>query len=445
VSAQYQITGESASEVVRSIEEGIHSGRLPAGQRLPTVRGLAGDLRISPGTAASAYRTLASRGLISTRGRAGTRVSFHPPVAVLPGRTTTALPSIPPGVRDLASGNPDPRLLPSLGEALRRVDPRPRLYDEEPDLPELRALARDRLEADGVAAEQLTLVSGALDGVERALQAHLRPGDRIAVEDPGYVATLDLVRALGLDVEPVALDDAGPLPARLDAALRSGARAVVVTPRAQNPFGSAITPRRASALAAVLASHPGTLLIEDDHGGPVSGAPLVTLTRSHRGHWVNVRSVSKFLGPDLRLAAMAGDETTIARVEGRRMVGPAWVSRVLQQLVLHMWSRPGVERLFHRAEGAYTERRQALLDALRDRGIAGHGRSGLNVWIPVAEEVRTVQLLLEEGWAVQAGERSRLRTPPAIRVTTASLGRRDAERFASTLASALASARRRTG
>jgi len=187
------------------------------------------------------------------------------------------------------------------------------------------------------------------------------------------------------------------------------------------------------------------MLIEDDHGGPVSGAPLLTLTANHGGHWVHVRSVSKFLGPDLRVAVMAGDETTIARVEGRRLVGPAWVSRVLQQLVLHMWSSPGVERLLHRAEATYTRRRQALVEALRDTGIPGHGRSGLNVWIPVVEEVRTVQLLLEEGWAVQAGERSRLRTPPAIRVTTASLEPRDAVRFASALASTLVSSRRRTG
>ncbi len=440
---QYQISGASANAIVASVEAGIQSGRLAAGQRVPTIRDLAGDLGVSPGTVASAYRLLASRGLISTRGRAGTHVSFHPPVAV---SGPAVLPSIPRGVRDLAGGNPDPRLLPSLEEALRRVDPAQRLYDARPDLPELHDIARRHLAADGVPAERITTVSGALDGVERALQAHLRPGDRVALEDPAYVAMLDLVRALGLDIQPVRVDDAGPIPADLESACRAGARAVVVTPRAQSPFGSALDEPRAAALAAVLRSHPDVLLIEDDHAGPVAGAALATLTRRHGGPWAHVRSVSKFLGPDLRLAVVAGDETTIARVEGRRMAGPGWVSRILQQLVVRLWSGRRIDRVFRTAEATYTARRRALVDALGERGITGHGRSGLNVWIPVAEEVRTVQLLLEAGWAVQAGEPFRLRTPPAIRVTISTLEPAEGRRLAADLASILSrSARPRRG
>jgi len=61
--------------------------------------------------------------------------------------------------------------------------------------------------------------------------------------------------------------------------------------------------------------------------------------------------------------------------------------------------------------------RAALLHALARRGIAAHGRSGLNVWVPVPDEERVARLLAEAGWAVRPGARYRQRSAPAIRVT----------------------------
>jgi DNA-binding transcriptional MocR family regulator len=436
VATRYRIHGDSATGIAGSVETAIRRGMARPGDPLPTIRGLAEELEVSPTTVAAAYRTLRLRGLVSARGRSGTRVADRPPLAA------RLAPPIRPGVRNLADGNPDPRLLPTLRSTVRRIDPPPTLYEERPNLEELLDRGAAAFEEDGIPSEDVAVVGGAMDGVERVLQAHLAPGDRIAVEDPGYPAVLDLLGALGLSTEAVAVDDAGPRPEALERALRSGARAVVVTPRAQNPMGSAVDRVRARDLRRLLDRAGDVLVIEDDHAGPVAGAPVSTLVGRGRSRWAVVRSVGKSLGPDLRLALVTGDRVTVSRVEGRQRLGTGWVSRVLQQIVVDLWTDPRTEPLLERAAVTYADRRDALIVALAARGIAAHGRSGMNVWVPVPQEAPVIRFLLDAGWAVAGGERFRLRAGPAIRITTATLRSDDAERLAGEVARSLSASTR---
>src|SRR5205807_3161292 len=153
--------------------------------------------------------------------------------------------------------------------------------------------------------------------------------------------------------------------------------------------------------------------------------------------WAVVRSTSKWLGPDLRLAVVAADPTTAARVEGRQRLGAGWVSHLLQHLVADLWSRRSTATLLARATRVYARRRVALLEALSGRGVEATGGSGLNIWVPVSEEQPVVAGLLARGWAVAAGERFRRRTPPAIRITVATLDTEGAEDLAAQVAAVL--------
>ena len=436
VPKQYRIRAANAAQLVESVEAGVADGALSPGQRLPSVRRLALELGLSPGTVAAGLAELRRRGVVQTELRRGARIGSAPPI----GGPRAPLP-VPPGARDLSRGNPDPALLPDLRDALARPQAPARLYGEPAVSPELAALASRQLRADGIPGDALCVVSGALDGIERVLEAHLRAGDRVAVENPGYAALYDVLRAHGLLLEAVAVDERGMRPAELERALARGARAVVITPRGQNPTGALLDAGRARELRTVLAGAPRTLVIEDDHLGLLAGSKLhPPVTGAQR--WAATRSVSKALGPDLRLAVLAGDAQTVARVQGRQQCGPGWVSHILQSLVLCLWSDARVRSLVKQANAIYAGRRDELLRRLRARGVGASGASGLNVWVPVTDETGVVGALLQRGWVVAPGAPYRLApSGPAVRVTIATLTAPEAERLAADLAEAIAPAR----
>ncbi|MGI8781718.1 MAG: aminotransferase class I/II-fold pyridoxal phosphate-dependent enzyme, partial [Solirubrobacteraceae bacterium] len=211
----------------------------------------------------------------------------------------------------------------------------------------------------------------------------------------------------------------------------------VLTPRAHNPTGASISPARSRQLREALADHPDLLVIENDHSALVAGAehsPVATACE----HWAVVRSVSKALSPDLRLAVVAGDPTTIALVEGRQQLGAGWVSHILQQLTHRLWSDPRTDALLARATATYAERRTALINALAEHGIPARGDSGLNVYIEVPEEGTAAQAMLAKGWALRTGEGYRLSAhQPFLRATTAALEPDDTTRLAHDLAAVL--------
>jgi DNA-binding transcriptional MocR family regulator len=429
--AQYRITGANAQEIAAGIERAIGQGALAAGEALPSVRAIARELGVSPTTVSAALSDLRSRGLVVTHQRSRSKVSWRPPLEGALQR-----PTIPAGARDLASGNPDPALLPDPTPFLRRLDPPTQLYGGEPAVPELRALAKAEFAATGIGSDAITVTSGALDGIERALQANTRPGDLVAVEDPGFAGLFDLMRALGLALRPVPIDGKGMLPGELTAALDEGVAAVVLNPRGQNPTGASLDKKRAKTLRAVLEKVPAAMVVEDDHLGPIAGVPRISLTAG-RERWASALSLAKSLGPDLRLAVLAGDDQTISRVRGRQAVGPQWVSHLLQHLVAAMWADKGVSATLERAAATYRERRERFLEALGERGIEVGATAGIAVWVPVPEEAPVVQSLLGQGWAVMPGAPFRLQSERAIRVTTSTLAADEADELAEAIRAAL--------
>ncbi|WP_338497756.1 GntR family transcriptional regulator [Streptomyces sp. SJL17-4] len=433
MAAQYSIEGTTAKGIAASVEWGVTEGGLSPGDALPPVRRLADELGVSPGTVATAYKELRQRGLIVTRGRGGTVV------AEVPSVDSRRPPRVPQGLVDLAGGHPDPAFLP----VLRPPSPVIPVYGSHRAAPRLAALeeaTRQWFARDGVPTRHVTFAHGALDCIARLLSTELRPGDPVAVEDPGFHHLLDLVPALGLRMVPVAVDGEGLAPESLRTALRGGVRAVVCSPRGQCPTGAFFTRSRRDELAAVLRDFPEVLVVEDDHNAEIGGAAAHTLAAAGLERWAQVRTVSKHLGIDLRWAGVACDAITLARHDGRMLMTSGWVSHVLQETVVGLLGDSAVRALVADGEAAYTERRAALIGALGAHRIRAVGASGLNVWVPVRDESAVVNGLRTQGWWVAAGARFRIAAPPAVRITTSTLAPEDAPRLAADFAEVLGDA-----
>ena len=390
----------SPASIAASVGRLIGHGTLGAGDRLPTVRSLARALEVSPSTITDAWRRLQSAGLVATEGRRGTfvRSRRQPDEA---GRFWQ-VPVDPRTYRlDLSTGTPDPRLLPPLGPALAA------LHDEPPvvsylDAPTLPGLA-ERLRADWpFPPEALTVVDGAMDALDRIIGATVTYGDQVIVETPGFPPALDMLELAGAELVPVPVIDGGPALSAMADAIAGGATALLVQPRSHNPTGWSMDAERVAQIADLLRP-TGILVIEDDHSGTVAGTPLHSLGTHLPDQVVHVRSFSKAYGPDLRLAAMGGAASVVDAVVHRRQLGPAWSSRLLQGVLLHLLSDSGTDRLVARAAETYAVRRDALTVALADRGIVVPGRSGFNLWMAVADETNALIALSSRGIGAAPG------------------------------------------
>jgi len=430
---------------------------LGPGGRLPSVRALAGRHRASPVTVQRAITRLAAEGVVEPRPGRGTfvaaaRASADPGRAApgapdlswqelaLGGRTVDAggmdeLLDLPaPGDIPLSTGYAEPALQPTaaLAGILARAGRRPGAWDRlaVAGLPELRAwVAR---ETGGNLREHDLVISpggqAALGTVFRALGT---PGDAVLVESPTYPGAVAAARGAGLRAVPVPADADGIRPDLLAEALgRTGARLAYCQPLHANPHGAVLaSARRGPVLDAVAAA--GAFLVEDDWARDLTidgpEPPPLAVQDAH-GHVVYLRSLTKSSAPGLRVAAVGARGAAGARLRAARVVDDFFVSGPLQHAALELVSSPAWRRHRRAVRAALAERRDALVDAVRqdlpEVELLGIPRGGLHLWLrlpggtddeAVARAARTAGVVVSPGRRWFPGE------PPAphLRLTFA--------------------------
>ncbi|MFF4274834.1 PLP-dependent aminotransferase family protein [Streptomyces sp. NPDC001536] len=360
-----------SAQVEGQLRDAIRTGRLQAGERLPSSRELARELGLSRGLVQDCYAQLQAEGYLVTRVGSATRVAAcAQPAAPAPASPPDPRPRL---IADFRHGVPDLTSFPladwlwATREAARRMPTADLDYGDPRGSSALREVVAGYLRrVRGAAADPARTVvcSGYAQGLSLTLGALARRGARVvAYEDPGGPATARAAaEAAGLTAVPVPVDEAG-LDVRELAA--TGARAVIVTPAHQWPTGVVLAPERRHALIDWAVRRDG-YVIEDDYDAEFryDREPVGALQGLAADRVISIGTVSKSLAPALRLGwllcppALLGLVTDLKRVTDRG-------SPTLDQLALARLIESGrYDRHLRRMRTTYATRRTTLVEAL---------------------------------------------------------------------------------
>jgi GntR family transcriptional regulator/MocR family aminotransferase len=404
--------------IAEAITRDILRGRLSPGARLPGTRALSRALGVHRNTVDAAYQELLTQGWLYAEPARGTFVArdfpegMEGPVAV-PG---TATPEVVPPPLAFTDGAPDPRMMPgkALARAFRRAVLSPAFlagtdYGDTRGAPVLRRALTSYLASDrGVVTDpgHLLITRGCQMALFLAAKAALKPGQVIAVEEPGYPLAWEAFRAAGTTVRGIPVDEGGLSVAALERALDEDARieAVYVTPHHQYPTTVTMGAARRLRLLELVERH-GVTLIEDDydHEYRFEGRPVLPLAARASADLplIYVGSLSKLLSPGIRLGyAMAPEPLLNAMAAARAAIdrqGDAPLEAALADLI----GDGDLRRHARKARRVYRARRDVLAAALREhlgeRVAFETPAGGLALWL-------RCEGVAVETWAARAGE-----------------------------------------
>jgi GntR family transcriptional regulator/MocR family aminotransferase len=379
----------------------ILAGRLRPGTRLPATRDLASQYGLARGTVVTAFEQLRSEGYVDGRVGSGTYVNTVLPDALLhvtprsrpdgpsrrqqPRRTSgygarvTLFGGFPSGpVRAFRTDQPALDLFPTTvwaqiaGRRLRRASASLLLGCGPLGYQPLQHAVADYLTASrGVQCVpgQVVIVSGVQEALDLAARLCLDPGDRVCMEDPGYIGATLVFEGSGAELCAMPVDDEGM---RVPDARLRGVRLAYVTPAHQFPLGVSMSlPRRLALLEWARVS--GALIFEDDYDSEYryAGRPLPALQGLDRhGVVLYAGSFSKVLFPSLRLGYLVVPQELVDSIAAARSLTCRHASTLEQAVLCDFITEGHFGRHIRRMREVYAERHAVLVESARER-LAG--------------------------------------------------------------------------
>jgi len=380
-----ELSGPRYRAIADALEREVTSGRLAAGERLPTHRELADQLGLTVGTVTRAYALARRRGLVSGEVGRGTFVRR-------PGGSEAFAIADPAesGVIDLSlSIAPPERRADLVAARLADIAADPALadwcqYQVHAGHPRHRALGARWLASLGVEADpdDVVVTAGAQHALSVAFTAFARPGDAVLTETLTYPGIQWIADHRGLRLEGVAQDDEGIRPDALrDRARQTGARTVYLTPNLQNPTTACMSATRREAVARV-ARECDLLIVEDDVYRPMLESPLPALSDFAPERSVFATSFSKGVAAGLRVGFVRAPAGRAAALAAAVRTGMWMVSPLMAELAVRLFEAGDAERMVAWKRREADERCTQASRALDGHPHRAHPASH-HLWLPL--------------------------------------------------------------
>jgi 2-aminoadipate transaminase len=264
----------------------------------------------------------------------------------------------------------------------------------------------------GLDAGQVMVTNGSLEAGAMLFEHLLEPGDRVVVEQPSYDRTLLLLQRRGVELVPVPLEEDGIDIGGLEAALADGPiKLAHIIPNFHNPAGCTLSAEKRVRVVELAAEH-GFWVLEDDpyRELPFEGQALETmLSIDGAGRVIHASSFSKTVSPGVRVGYLAGPAEEIAKLAKRANEWYISPNMLAEAVVFELCRSGALDRNIEFVKGALRERRDALVEALREKVAEAEfvvPGGGYFLWLDLAPGTDTVALLAEakgEGVAFVAG------------------------------------------
>jgi 2-aminoadipate transaminase len=249
--------------------------------------------------------------------------------------------------------------------------------------------------------DEVLITTGSQQALGLVAHALLSPGDPVLVEEPSYLAALQVLRLHGAEPVGVACDEGGIDPEALDrAAAATGASVAYLVPTFQNPTGRTLSAERRAAVAEVIRRR-GLWLVEDDPYGQLRfrgepQPPLASLPGMDE-RTIAISSLSKIVAPGLRIGWLSAPAELRARLVVVKQAADLHTSTVDQAAAADWLAGADLDAHLARLRAAYAERHDALLAGLPDALPPGSTHNdpdgGMFCWARLPEGTDSAALL----------------------------------------------------
>ncbi len=370
-------------QLADAIEHDIFSGRLHAGEKLPTHRDLADILTMNVTTVTRGYKEAERRGLIAGTVGRGTYVTSDA------GTDTPMVSHEPhaPGMIEMGLVNPlyhlDPDLATGLKKLCRRKDISSLMHYSDPGgLPEHKAVGAEWANRYGlkVSSTSIIVCSGAQHAMTCILSGLFRPGDRIATDSLTYPGIKTLAAMLGLRLIPVEMDRSGMHPESLDRICRrEQIKGLYLMPGVQNPTTATLSLSRREALAEIIKKYK-LIAIEDDAYDLTRTGTISPISALVPDNGIYIAGISKALAAGLRVGFMVVPQK-FRRSVREAILNTTWMTPPLNVELLSMWIKDGTADKVIDLKRKESAKRFALAKGiLHDYNFTGI-MSGFFIWL----------------------------------------------------------------